>query len=555
MQYHCVQCDEVFTPESSDEKPRCPKCLRQHGLRPVEAVKAKPSGRSKGPVIGLVVLLAAAGGGYALYRNANSHPKGQVPLSPISAEDLREDAKVITGQDPEKLANLLEPDAALKAFAQSATKGQEGAAAQAKAVCAAIAQRKDKQAFVPWPRVEAREGSPLTAAETWQAIQRDAARQKLYPLEVSALAVAALRSVGVPALLAEVYRYPGETAPLDPSGRLGYYAVALPKQGDAPAQVFDAYGGRTTTPSANDVRLLTDAQALGGAYALRAQAQADNGGDLKAGLSDSELAVKLSPSSASVRSVRASLLMATGGVEAGTRELDAAVQLRNDAPRRINLATLSLVTGNADSAAKEVAAALAEAPDYALGHITLATVHLMRGEQDLARTELEKAERLEPDLAVLPQIWAQFYASANDIDQALAKAQEAVRRRPKDMQALLVLARVDRAAGRYDDMREQARKIMAAAPADQQERLKALLRGMLGPTVFETSAADEGDSDQPSGTGQGVSLSGSPDSNTKGPRLLDEPGGSKTGSLQLGSGAPKLQLGDSDSKLKLKLDP
>lgn len=555
MQYHCVQCDQVFTLESSDDKPRCPKCLRQHGLRPVEAAKAQPSARSAAPVIGLVVLLAAAGGGFALYRNATTHPKGQVPLSPINAEALREDAKAITGQDPEKLANLLEADAALKDFAKSATKGQDGAPAQAKAICAGLAQRREKQAFVPWPRVEAREGSPLTAAETWQAIQRDGARQRLYPLELSALAVAALRSVGVPALLAEVYRYPGEPAPLDPSGRLGYYAVALPKQGDAPAQVFDAYGGRTTTPSANDVRVLNDAQALGAAYALRAQAQADNAGDLKAGLSDSELAVKLSPSSASVRSVRASLLMATGGIEAGTRELDAAVQLRSDAARRNNLATLGLVTGNADSAAKEVAAALAEAPDFALGHITLATVHLMRGEQELARAELEKAERLEPDLAVLPQIWAQFFASANDIDQALAKAQEAVRRRPKDMQALLVLARVDRAAGRYDDMREQARKIMAATPPDQQERLKELLRGMLGPTVFESSGDDEGDSAQPSASGQGVSLSGSPDTNAKGPRLLDEPGGSKTGSLQLGTGTPKLQLGDGDSKLKLKLDP
>jgi len=553
MQYHCVQCDQVFTLDSSDEKPRCPKCLRQHGLRPVEAKAAKPaSSGSRTAVIALAVLLIAAGGGYALYRSTSTHPRGQVPLSPISAEELREDAKVITGQDPGALASLLHADSAIEKFAEDATKGQDGAAAKAKAISAAIAARKDKQAFIAWPRVEAREGAPLTAAETLQAIAKDGERKQLYPLEVSALAVAALRSVGVPALIAEVYKYPGETVPLDPSGRLGYYAVALPKQGDAPQQVVDAYGGRSTAPpAANDVKVLTDAQALGGALALRAQAQADNAGDLKAGLADSELAVKLSPSSASVRSVRAALLMATGGVEAGTRELDAAAQLRRDAPRRNNLATLGLISGNADSAAKEVAAVLAEAPDYALGHITLATVHLMRGEQELARAELEKAERLEPDLAVLPQIWAQFYASANDLDQALAKAQEAVRRRPKDMQALLVLARVDRAAGRYDDMREQARKILAVAPADQQERLKTLLRGMLGPTVFEAPSGEEGG--EGTAASPSVSLSGTQD--VKGPRLLDDPAGTKTGSLQLGTGTPKLQLGDGDSKLKLKLDP
>jgi tetratricopeptide (TPR) repeat protein len=542
MQYHCVQCDEVFTLDSSDDKPRCPKCLRQHGLRPVEAAASKPSARASWPVIGAGLLLLAAGGGYAVYRSTHAHPRGQLPLSPISAEDLREDAKAITGHDPEKLADLLSEAAPIEDFAKRATQGQSGAAAQAKAIVAALAQRRDKQGFVPWPRVEAREGTPLTAAETLQAISKDGAREHLYPLEVSALAVTALRSVGVPALLAEVYRYSGEPAPLDPSGRLGYYAVALPKEGDKPAQVFDAYAGRSAAPAANDFKLLTDAQALGAAYALRAQAYADNAGDLRAGLSDSELAVKLSPSSAAVRSVRAALLLATGGVEAGTRELDAAAQLRNDAPRRNNLATLGLITGNADSAAKEVAAALSEAPDFALGRVTLATVHLMRGETDLARAELERAERLEPDLAVLPQIWAQFYASSNDLDQALAKAHEAVQRRPKDTQALLVLARVDRAAGRYDDMREQAQKILAASPVDQHERLKGLLRGMLGPTVFEAGPDEEAQPD--------VSLTGE----SKGPRLLDEPG-SKTGSLQLGTSAPKLQLGDGDSKLELKLDP
>jgi tetratricopeptide (TPR) repeat protein len=181
----------------------------------------------------------------------------------------------------------------------------------------------------------------------------------------------------------------------------------------------------------------------------------------------------------------------------------------------------------------------------------------MRGEQELARAELEKAERLERDLSVLPQIWAQLYANNNDLDQALIKAQEAVQRRPKDTQALLVLARVDRAASRYDDMREQARKILAISPPDQQERLKSLLRGVLGPTVFETSGEDE-DSDKRAGSDADLSLSGSPQANdakSKGPRLLeDQPAGSNTGSLQLGSGTPKLQLGD-DSKLKLKLEP
>ena len=95
MQYHCVQCDQVFSLESSDDKPRCPKCLRQHGLRPVAAKPAPSPALGSRVVIALVVLVAAAGGGYAWYRGSSAHPAGEVPLRPISAEELREDAKAI----------------------------------------------------------------------------------------------------------------------------------------------------------------------------------------------------------------------------------------------------------------------------------------------------------------------------------------------------------------------------------------------------------------------------------------------------------------------------
>jgi len=551
MQYHCVQCNEIFTPDPSEARPRCPKCLRQHGLRPVEALQPVAPKRNVLPVLIAVGVLVTAAGGYGAYRKLHGHKPGQVPLAPITAEELREDALALTGKDAGELVALLSADARVKAFAERAAQGQATPAARAKAVCSALAERKQKQGFVGLARVEAREAPPLTASGALAAIEKDGARFPLYPLEAAALTVAALRSLDVPALVTEVFRFPNETKPLDPSGRLGYYAVALPKTESAPEQLFDAFGGRSTSPAAGDYKLLNDAQALGAALSLRGLTQLDNGGDTRAGLADSELAVKLAPSSAAVRSVRAALLLATGGVEAGTRELDAAFSLRSDAPRRNNLATLGLLSGEADAAAKEIAAALAEAPDYALAHVTLATIHLMRGERDLGRVELDKAERLEPDLAMLPQVWAQYYASTNDLDQALAKAQQAVLMRPKDTQALLVLARIDRAAGRYDDMRKQARAIMARVPSDQQERMRELLRSMLGPTVFEAPSEDE---QAGAATGAGLSLSGDAKPGS-GPRLLTDSDAPKPGALQLQPGAPKLQLGSGDSRLQLKLNP
>jgi Tfp pilus assembly protein PilF len=552
MQYHCVQCNEYFNVDAADDKPRCPKCLRQHGLRQVEAARAPaPKPKWVPLVLGLSVL-AAAGGGYAAYAHLHKHVPGQVPLAPVDPDDLRADVKAITGADVKELANILEPDAHVRAFAEKATKGQSKPEDRAKAIVAALAERRQKQAFVEWTRVEPREGPPLTAAATLASLKDDGTRKQLYPLELACLGVSALRSLGVPALVAEVYKYPNERDALDPSGRFGYFAIAL----RTPEQTFDAYGARATAPAKGDYKLLTDAQVVGAALAIRALQRVDANGDTRGGLADSELAVKLDPSSASARSARASLLLATGGIEAGTHELDAAVQLRGDAARRNNLATLGLLSGNTDGAAKEVAAALTDAPDYALAHITLATVHLMRGERDLARTELEQAERLEPDLAQLPQIWAQFYASDNDMPRALQKAQEALRRRPKDTQAMLVLARIDRAAGRYDDMRAQAKAIMARTGPDEHDRMQTLLRSMLGPTVFEPSAGS--DDEAPShDSSDSLSLSGDTSGSAKGPHLLsDAPGGAATdGALQLQPGASKLHLGAGDSKLKLKLEP
>ncbi|HEX4352126.1 MAG TPA: hypothetical protein VHZ95_04415, partial [Polyangiales bacterium] len=460
MQYQCVQCNELFAWDSSD-KPRCPKCLRQHGLRPIEAAKISPPARRwLAPTLGVFVI-AAAVGGYAFYRQAHKHPAGHPPLAPIDLDALREDVRALAGVDAGDLTTLLHADAKVEAFAEQASKGAASNAAKAKAIVAALQARERKQAFVLWPRSEARATPPLTAAGVAAAIDKDGARHPLYPLEVSALAVAALRSVDVPAMLAEVYRYPNERAPLDPTGRLGYYGVFVPSSSGG--EVLDAYGGRPTAAISGNYGVLTDVEAVGAALTERAVYRLEGVVDPKGGLADADIAVKLWPRSPATRGARAAALLATGGIEAGTRELDDAAQLRNDAPRHNNLAVLGLVSGDANAAAKEISIALSEFPDYALAHVTLASVHLMRGERDEGLVEIEQAERLEPSLALLPQLWAEFYASDNEFDRAIPKALEAVQHKPKDPQAHLLLARIYRAAGRYDDMRAQAREILEAA--------------------------------------------------------------------------------------------
>ncbi|HET6334357.1 MAG TPA: hypothetical protein VFG30_14135 [Polyangiales bacterium] len=537
MRYHCVQCDQEFETAEGDDKPRCPKCLRQHGLRPLERVAAAPTRASRAGLFVLVgAIVVAGGGGYWYWQKSQTAGKS---AAAVDAGDLRERTRQATGIDVGDAADLLQADAAIEAFAKKATDGKSSADDKAKAIVAAIQARAKKQAFVPSALLEPRDTLAQTAAQAFAALAKDGARQELYPLEVAAVGVAALRSQDVPAQLVEVSGNAGDRAPLDPSGRLGYFAVGVASSGSgAQLHAYDVYGGRPELPTA-DVTGLSDTQAVGSLLALRAMHRLVHGGDLGGALQYADAATKLSPSSAAARGIRGAVLLATGGKDEGARELEAAAQLKPGPAQQNNLAMYSLATGDTDRAAKLVAQALASAPDYASGHLTLASVHLARLDRDLAAGELTQAERLDPKLPALPMAWAEMYAATGDMLQAQARAEEAVRARPKSPETHLLLARIHRQASRYDAMRAEARKVLELAPASQKDQISQVLKAVLGPTALEA------DSPEPE---NGTATAPTPGADT--PRLT--PPSSDPGSLQLGAREPKLQLGGG-SKLKLDL--
>jgi tetratricopeptide (TPR) repeat protein len=436
----------------------------------------------------LAGLAACALLGMGLLACKKTHPPGHVPLEPIDAKSVRVDVRTLTGVDPGGLAMLLQADSKVAAFAAHAAQGKADDDAKAKAVCEALQARKRQRAFDEWSRIDARDGPPLTASATLAAIARDDARRQLYPLELSALAVASLRSLGVPALVAEVYRYPNERKPVDASGRLGYYAALVPVAAGTPPRVYDAYGGRNIAPKAGDYAVLNDAQAIGAALAIRALHRLNNALDPKGALVDSAAALELLPASASAHSVRAAVALTRAEDLGGAAELETAVKLRNDAARHNNRAMHALGVGNILLGNQELKLALADAPDYALANLMQAAAYLMMQERELARTTLEQVERLDPTLAQLPQIWAQLYAQAGDTDQALRFAQEAVRRKPNDPQPLFILARIEASTGRDADVRTHARELLTHVPAEDRERRKRTLQLALGAEIFDEPA-------------------------------------------------------------------
>lgn len=565
MRFLCVQCDESF--ESGEERPRCPKCMRIHGIQPLGAGGTTTEGRSRAGLYGLVGFVALAGVAAAVLLGRGDDGASEGAAGVVAKLEVK-------GVDVGELSAVLEADEPIAAFAQKAIAGHGDPVARARAVSAGLRARADKQAFVPWSLADPREAPPMVAAKVWSAIAEDGARQKLYPLEVSALAVAALRAVDVPAQVVEIQGYEGDRAPLDPSGCIGYYGVGVPAAGagsdpkagpDATGlTVFDPYGGRETTPKSGGVVPLSDGEVLAAALGLRALQAAVWKADSSAALVDVEAALSLWPNSASLRSARAVALAAGGGVREGERALEAAAQLRADAPRLNNLATYALQRGDVDTASKRVTGALERAPEFAAARVVLAGVHLAQGEPELAKAELDQAQRLDPDLPTLALGWAQYFAAKGDFDEAVRRAERAVELRSKQPLLHLTLGRLYRAAGRYDDLRRAARKALALTPQSRRSEMRQMIKAVLGPTALEepepsaaTDEATEAEEDEGQADAPGAGTQDDSFSLSRGSKLLggDRASGASDQGLQLGGSSRKPGLGGAKLNLDVELKP
>lgn len=542
MRYLCVQCDERF--DSDEARPRCPKCMRVHGIQRLDEADTATHTRGKQWGAAIAVVLVVGGLAASAYLRG-----GSAPPSAEQAASRLSDKGIATGE----LAGLLTADAGLTSLAHRASSGD--AQARAKAVVAALRARAAKQAFVPWSLVDPRERPLMTAAETWAAIAQDGARLHLYPLEISAVAVVALREAGVGADVAEIQAYPGEEAPLDPSGCLGYFGVIV-GEGEG-ATVLDPYAGRERSPEPSAVTRLSDEQVIAAALGIRALHAIAWAGDAGHAVKDIEAALSLWPKSPSLRSVRAVVLASGGGLQEGEEALSAALAMRPDAARYNNLAAYQLQRGQVDTASQTVAKALELAPEYAAARVVLAGVHLARQEGDLAQAQLTQAEALDPDLPTLPLAWAQYYAGQGDLDRAIVRAEQGVKLRPKQAHLHLNLGRLYRMASRYDDMRRAARAALALTPPARSGEMRKLIEMLLGPTAFEDVDVDSeptdaptSASDPPAAAAEPSGLPGLSDDAldvSRGSRLLS--GKPLTGGLQPGNGAPKLDVGGSDLTL------
>lgn len=546
MRYLCVHCDHRFEVEANLPK-RCPSCMRATGIEPMRdsAAQAPKAGAAmqRGRLLWLgigALLLIAAGVGYALSRDAGATAStGPAALDASALKAALAQQQVDAGG----LEKLLVADAAVERFAEQAAAGKSSPSARADAVFAALRARAKAAAFAPWSLSEPRATPVMTASRTLAAL-KDGARAELYPLELAALMAAALRALDVPALVAELPDPKGARAPLDPSGYLGYFVVAVPSgagEGAAAFHFYDVYGGKQLGAQVHATPL-SDPAAVGAALALRAVYENSQLADPRAALASSSHALRLAPSLPTVRTVRGVVVLTEKMVEQGLSEFQAARELRGDAARLHNLANVMLVAQEVEKAQSVLSAALEKAPDFAAAHVTLATLLMLRGETDQAHAELLKAEQLAPSLPAVHWALAELALRRGENEEALARARRALTPRPS-FDARLRYAALLRQAGKYEDMRHIAEQLLAQTPAYRKDEMRQLLGAVLGPTALEPAQPAQAD------------LGADDLADLGGPKLeLEAPkeGAGLTGAAGA-SGSGKLRLRDPSQGLRLDL--
>ncbi len=498
MRYLCVHCDHRFEYDGEKKKPRCPECMRVGGVEKIrDEKKAKAKEQPKWVVPGgIAIVVAALVGGYFYWAHDAPVSVGdEVPMRPLSRGELEGHARRVGATVPEDRLDLFEASDAIEELGSSASGSSN--AAKAESIVDEIRERASAAAYVTWPTSAPRDTPVRTAARAYEKMAEDGAREKLYSLEVALVAASALRSAGVDAMLAEIYAFPNDRSPPDPSGHFGYFGIAVydGEVGVGTPKIFDPYGGRGTEPEEDDYRVIDDLAVLGAftnhlaIHTLVAEGEHDQAFDL------SQEALSMDRRSPSIRSVRGVVLLTSGGTEEALEEFEAAAQLRRDAPRLNNLAGIALAQQDYDRAGRQVAAALEMHPDFAGGHATQAALEMAQGEMEAGREELEEAQRLDADLPILPMLWANYYMSTHELDRAAEMAMEAIERKPHDWQTRLSAAQILRAASNYDEMRRQAHAILEMVPSAQVPQVTQLIEQVLGPTALEEPLADDEDWD------------------------------------------------------------
>ena len=547
----CTNCDLVFE-SPAQGRPRCPNCMRTHGLEAVAQPTsggpgaAGPSGAGTaargGPArsrIPLYVTAAVAAAGIIGAIGYFTRGGGGGGTLGLSSDQLRS-ALAGAGLAPEMQLTPFAGGTAVRAFANGPITAGGDALAVGKNVLALFDGLRTSGKLVlasPFRQTL----RPPDAAETIAAALPAGPARAVFPYEAAALFLAAVREAKVAdAQLAEAYALPGRASP-DPSGLRGYYVVLI---GGAGGTFYDPLTGTTGAASTATLRPLTDLQAVAPFLVLQAVYQLGAAADPASANRYLEAATKLDPGSPTLSAARGATFASGGGVKEAIAEFEHAVAARPDAVRHIALAEILLAAAaspaDLERAKAEIASALALDPGLATAHALDATLAIHEGDKPRAATSLEKAVAggLEgPRLAMLK---ARLAFEGGDADTAMKTLQDEIAKGESVDELSVNLIEILVRAGRVTDAQEVARKLVETSKHGE------MLKSLLGELLAATPGAGPG-------PGPGPGMLGGPDMPAGGPGLLGD--GAGAGPLgRPGAGKPSL-LGGERLKLDVPMPP
>lgn len=497
MKYICANCDHTF--ETDDSKPRCPKCLRHHGLLTEEeaaqgaAAKARKTASqtrsSRGLLLwGLLAVVVAGGVGVGVYFFTRPKPAAPVParvgLGPVAPDLLR---KVAAKRGVPLGSLYFEVDEALKAEGRRLGHGADRAATARRlleAVRIGLPQGETgKTAAGKKPWVDLRPAGRMKAGALLQAGPLFTKMKEGQPVtvtsyELACVTLALARASGLHAVLAEIFRHTDRKGPADPSGFMGTFGVAVyagKSYAGQPELVLDP--ARGTLGTAKEYEVLTDLGAAAHGLSLHAFSLLRGSGELAAAAEASGLAVKLEPRSATILAARGMLLLGSGGVDPAQDSLRMALAVREDGPRHL-LAALGAAqkSKSASEALAGVDQALNRDPEYALAHAFKAQFLLQQGKAAEAQAALDRAQELAPDLPEALILRAQLLHAEGKASQALALLRKAVERDPQSHEARLALWQILTMSGDDEAAEAEEKALLALVPTTQRLQTREMLQ-------------------------------------------------------------------------------
>lgn len=473
MQYRCTSCKETFEVPSGD-RPRCPECLRIHNVEPVRS-KRKKASQNRGPLIFFAIIALGVGSYVAWYfSQGEEEPEEEqaLEIGPLAEDELREHLKARRVKGSDVVIPFAESEA-VKSFARNAARGKASDGEKARALLDAIRARVSAN-HERYISISPRRSELLTPEETLAALQAEDSYEP-YAYEVAALMVTACRSIGVPAVLAEVHQFSNSKAPTDASGVQGYFVAALPRGSSYSRPIlYDPCSGRFEDSAEAEAEVLTDGEAVSAALTLRALWEASHNGDAPAAERLSSKSLALRSGSATVHAARGTVRLLGGGGQlsagAALEEYEQALRIRPDPQRKVLFARILLATKQARRAEEIVRSAITEAEEFAAAHAILGLIHLANQRVEEAQASLLTAEQLAPRDPHIALMWVQYHVAQQDLESAMEAAQAVVDRIPDDPQPRLMLAQIYYEDARYDEAQEQFRELLRRNPGNSQMR-------------------------------------------------------------------------------------